>query len=67
VTDRIIRPLGLKATVLPAPGNRSPMGPYAHAYFPVNGKLLDVSNVDPCGVRKSVWLSRHPSQLTSRP
>ena len=47
VTDRIIRPLGLEATVLPAPGNRSPMGPYAHAYFEVNGKLLDVSNVDP--------------------
>jgi D-alanyl-D-alanine carboxypeptidase len=23
------------------------MGPYAHAYFDVNGKLLDVSNVDP--------------------
>jgi D-alanyl-D-alanine carboxypeptidase len=47
VTDRIIRPLGLRATVLPAPGNRSPMGPYAHAYFEANGKLLDVSNVDP--------------------
>jgi D-alanyl-D-alanine carboxypeptidase len=47
VTDRIIRPLALRDTVLPAPGNRSPMGPYAHAYFPLNGKLLDVSNVDP--------------------
>jgi D-alanyl-D-alanine carboxypeptidase len=47
VTDRVIRPLGLEATVLPAPGNRSAMGPYAHGYMEVNGKLYDVSSVDP--------------------
>jgi len=47
VTDRIIKPLRLRATVLPAPGNRSAMGPYAHGYIEVNGKVLDVSNVDP--------------------
>ena len=47
VTDRVIRPLGLGATVLPAAGNRSWMGPYAHGYLEVNGKVLDVSSVDP--------------------
>jgi D-alanyl-D-alanine carboxypeptidase len=47
VTDRVIRPLGLGATVLPAPGNRAWMGPYAHGYLEVNGKVLDVSSVDP--------------------
>ena len=47
VTDRVIRPLGLAATVLPAAGNRSWMGPYAHGYLEVNGKVLDVSSVDP--------------------
>ena len=47
VTDRVIRPLGLGATVLPAAGNRSWMGPYAHGYLEVNGKVFDVSSVDP--------------------
>ncbi len=47
VTDRVIRPLGLAATVLPAPGNRSAMGPYAHGYVELNGRVLDVSSVDP--------------------
>jgi D-alanyl-D-alanine carboxypeptidase len=47
VTDRVIRPLGLGATVLPVAGNRSWMGPYAHGYLEVNGKVFDVSGVDP--------------------
>ena len=47
MTDRVIRPLGLAATVLPAPGNRSAMGPYAHGYMAVNGKMFDVSGIDP--------------------
>jgi len=47
VTDRVIRPLGLGATVLPTAGNRSWMGPYAHGYLEVDGKVLDVSSVDP--------------------
>ena len=47
MTDRVIRPLGLGATVLPAAGNRSWMGPYAHGYLEVNGKVFDVSSVDP--------------------
>jgi D-alanyl-D-alanine carboxypeptidase len=47
VTDHVIRPLGLGATLLPAAGNRSWMGPYAHGYMEVNGRVLDVSSVDP--------------------
>jgi D-alanyl-D-alanine carboxypeptidase len=47
VTDGVIRPLRLGATVLPAPGNRSLMGPYAHGYVAVNGKVLDLSRLDP--------------------
>jgi D-alanyl-D-alanine carboxypeptidase len=47
VTDRVIRPLGLRATVLPAPGNRSAMGPYAHGYLEVNGRVVDTSSLDP--------------------
>jgi D-alanyl-D-alanine carboxypeptidase len=47
VTDRIIKPLELGATALPAAGNRSWMGPYAHGYMEVSGKVLDVSSVDP--------------------
>jgi D-alanyl-D-alanine carboxypeptidase len=47
VTDHVIRPLRLRATVLPAPGNRSWMGPYAHGYMEVNGRVLDASSVDP--------------------
>jgi D-alanyl-D-alanine carboxypeptidase len=47
VTDNVIRPLRLGATVLPAPGNRSLMGPHAHGYIEVNGKVVDVSRIDP--------------------
>jgi D-alanyl-D-alanine carboxypeptidase len=47
VTDRVVRPLGLRATVLPAPGHRSPTWPHAHGYFEVNGRVLDASRVDP--------------------
>jgi D-alanyl-D-alanine carboxypeptidase len=47
VTDRVIKPLGLTATALPAPGNRSSGGPEAHGYMEVNGKLLDATTVDP--------------------
>lgn len=47
VTNRVIKPLNLKATALPAPGNRSPGGPHAHGYVEVNGEVLDVSRLDP--------------------
>lgn len=47
VTDRVIRPLKLAATALPAPGDHSLGGPHAHGYGEVNGELLDVTTVDP--------------------
>jgi D-alanyl-D-alanine carboxypeptidase len=47
VTEGVIRPLRLRATSLPAPGNRSWTGPYAHGYMRLNGKLVDTSGVDP--------------------
>jgi D-alanyl-D-alanine carboxypeptidase len=47
VSDRVIRPLGLSTTALPAPGNSSWAVPYAHGYLDVNGKVFDTSMVDP--------------------
>lgn len=47
VTDRVITPLKLEATALPAPGDRSLGGPHAHGYVEVNGELLDVTTADP--------------------
>ena len=47
VTDRVVTPLGLAASVLPTPGDRSLGGPHAHGYAAVNGKLLDITTVDP--------------------
>jgi len=46
VTRRVIRPLRLTRTALPAPGQRSIKGPLAHGYVEIDGKLVDV-NLDP--------------------
>jgi D-alanyl-D-alanine carboxypeptidase len=46
VTRRVIRPLRLTRTELPAPGDRSIEGPYAHGYVELDGQLIDV-NLDP--------------------
>ena len=43
----MIAPLGLAATALPAPGDRSLGGPHAHGYQEVNGELRDVTATDP--------------------
>jgi D-alanyl-D-alanine carboxypeptidase len=47
VTRRVIRPLGLTRTYLPAPGHRSIMGAHAHGYHQLEGKRIDVTGVDP--------------------
>jgi D-alanyl-D-alanine carboxypeptidase len=47
VTDRVVEPLGLAASALPAPGDRSLGGPHAHGYAEADGKLLDITTVDP--------------------
>jgi D-alanyl-D-alanine carboxypeptidase len=50
VTRRVIRPLRLTRTALPAPGQRSIKGPLAHGYRAIDSKLVDL-NLDPsfCG------------------
>jgi D-alanyl-D-alanine carboxypeptidase len=47
VTDRVVKPLDLGASALPAPGDHSLGGPHAHGYAEVEGQLLDVTTVDP--------------------
>ena len=46
VTRRVIRPLRLTRTALPAPGQRSIKGPLAHGYREIDGQLVDL-NLDP--------------------
>ena len=46
VTRRVIRPLRLTRTALPAAGQRSIKGPLAHGYRAIDGKPVDV-NLDP--------------------
>jgi D-alanyl-D-alanine carboxypeptidase len=47
VTRRVIRPLRLRRTGLPAPGNRSITGAHAHGYADVDGRTIDITRVDP--------------------
>lgn len=47
VTRRIIRPLNLSATDLPAPGDRSIDGAHMHGYARFGERLLDLTGVDP--------------------
>jgi len=47
VTRRVITPLRLTRTSLPAPGNRSIEGAHAHGYGQLDGKTIDLTRVDP--------------------
>ncbi len=47
VTRRVIGPLRLTRTSLPAPGNRSIKGAHAHGYGELDGKTVDLTRVDP--------------------
>lgn len=47
VTRRVIRPLRLTRTDLPAPGQRSIRGAHAHGYGELDGRRVDVTRVDP--------------------
>jgi D-alanyl-D-alanine carboxypeptidase len=47
LTRRVIRPLGLTRTYLPAPGHRSIMGAHAHGYGALEGRRIDATGVDP--------------------
>jgi D-alanyl-D-alanine carboxypeptidase len=46
VRERVIERLGLRHTSLPQPGHRPAGAGIAHAYQPVGGRLVDVTNVD---------------------
>ncbi|MCU1676255.1 MAG: hypothetical protein JWM93_1013 [Frankiales bacterium] len=47
VSGRVISPLGLTRTALPAPGHRSLAGGHAHGYGEVDGRRVDLTGVDP--------------------
>jgi D-alanyl-D-alanine carboxypeptidase len=47
VARRIIRPLRLTHTDLPAPGHRSIEGAHAHGYAQLDGMTIDVTGIDP--------------------
>jgi len=47
VTRRVIRPLRLTHTSLPAPGHRSISSPHMHGYRVVDAKTTDVTGIDP--------------------
>ena len=47
VSRGVIRPLGLGRTYLAAPGQRALRGPHAHGYGELNGRLIDLTGVDP--------------------
>jgi D-alanyl-D-alanine carboxypeptidase len=49
ITDRIIRPLGLRETSYPETGDREIPGPHAHGYFtfPGQSEEVDVTELEP--------------------
>ena len=47
IARRVIAPLNLRRTYLPTPGHRSIQGDHAHGYREVNGKIVDVTRIDP--------------------
>jgi D-alanyl-D-alanine carboxypeptidase len=47
VRERIIAPLGLVDTTLPAPGDTAIGGEFMHGYVMVDGKVVDISAADP--------------------
>jgi D-alanyl-D-alanine carboxypeptidase len=47
VARRVIRPLRLTRTSLPAPGHRSIHGAHAHGYRELDGKMVDLTRLDP--------------------
>jgi D-alanyl-D-alanine carboxypeptidase len=47
ITRRVVRPLRLTHTALPAPGDLSIKGAHAHGYFELDGRIVDVTRLDP--------------------
>lgn len=47
ITRRVVCPLRLTHTTLPAPGDLSIKGPHAHGYFELDGQMVDLTRLDP--------------------
>jgi D-alanyl-D-alanine carboxypeptidase len=47
ISRRVIRPLSLTGTYLPAPGDRSIKGAHAHGYLALGGRTVDRTGIDP--------------------
>ena len=47
VLRRVVRPLRLTHTSLPAPGDRAVKGAHAHGYGVLDGRLIDLTSTDP--------------------
>jgi D-alanyl-D-alanine carboxypeptidase len=47
VTRRVVRRLRLTRTSLPAPGHRSISGAHAHGYLELDGRMTDLTGLDP--------------------
>lgn len=47
ITRRIVRPLRLTHTALPAPGDLSIQGAHAHGYLELDGRMVDRTRLDP--------------------
>ena len=47
ITRRVVRPLRLTHTALPAAGDLSIKGAHAHGYFELDGRMVDVTRLDP--------------------
>jgi D-alanyl-D-alanine carboxypeptidase len=57
LSRRILRPLGLHDTSLPAPGDVRITGPHAHGYLTVGGTLVDITEQSPWGWAESGIIS----------
>jgi D-alanyl-D-alanine carboxypeptidase len=47
ISRRVVRPLRLAHTSLPAPGDLSIKGPHAHGYLELDGRMVDRTRLDP--------------------
>jgi D-alanyl-D-alanine carboxypeptidase len=47
ITQRVVRPLRLTHTSLPAPGDLSIKGAHAHGYLELDGRMVDLTRLDP--------------------
>lgn len=63
VTERVIRPLGLRRTYLPRPHEVWLRGPHPRGYLAVDGKLVDVTELDSSYMGASGAVVSTPAEL----